>query len=78
VHVYKIEVLVIDFDGLGLKGVQEAIEDTHYPNRCISPKVKAVDIRQVEWSDEHPLNRRDTADAEYQRLFGTPTGRPAR
>lgn len=72
VNVYKIEVLVIDFDGLGPKGVQDTIENAHYPNHCISPQVKAVDIRQIEWSDEHPLNRRDTADAEYQRLFDTP------
>jgi hypothetical protein len=67
--VFKIELLVIDFDGLGEDGVRDALENARYPNRCISPDVKAIDTRDVEWSDDHPLNKRTTADAEYRRLF---------
>ena len=66
---FKIELLVLDFDGLGEDGVRDALESAHYPNHCISPNVKAVQAREVEWSDEHPLNKRSTADAEYRRLF---------
>ena len=67
--VYKIELMIIDFDGLGEKEVTSAIENARYPNRCISPDVKSIQTREVEWSDSHPLNRTDTCDAEYQRLF---------
>ena len=31
--------------------------------------VKEVEVREVEWSDDHPLNIRNLADAEYRRLF---------
>jgi|CXWL01.1.fsa_nt_gi hypothetical protein len=67
--VIKLTVLVIDFDGLGADGVKEVIETTSYPNHCISPTVKSIEVREVEWSSDHPLNIRNLADAEYKRLF---------
>lgn len=67
--VFKVELLVLDFDGLGEQGVREAIESAHYTNRCISPDVQAIIGRDIGWSDDHPLNKRSTADAEYIRLF---------
>jgi len=67
--VYRIEVLVIDLDNVGEEGVKSVIENASYPNHCISPKVKHVETREVEWSDDHPLNMRDTADAAYKALF---------
>lgn len=70
--VYKIELLVIDFDELGEDEVRDAIENTNYPNDCIAPKVKAIETRQIDWRDDHPLNLRATADAEYRRLFTAP------
>jgi hypothetical protein len=70
-QVHKIVLTVIDFDGLGQQGVIEALENARYPNRCIAPTVLAADTRDCgEWSDDHPLNKRDTADAEMARLFG--------
>jgi hypothetical protein len=46
------------------------LEDARYPNRCISPKVKSIEGREIgEWTDEHPLNKRSTADAAYKELF---------
>lgn len=68
--VYKIEVMVIDFDEVGEEGIKDCIENTKYPNWCISPRVKrfqGVDIG--EWDDDHPLNKRSTEDEEYKRLF---------
>lgn len=69
-NVYKIELLVIDFDDIGPDEIRDVIENTHYVNHCISPKVKDVMMRRVEWSDEHPLNNRNTAYVEYRQLFG--------
>lgn len=70
---YRIELLVIDFDGLGPNGVRSAIENTRYANHCISPSVMAVDERDIgEWSDDNPLNKHSTAAAEFRRLFAAP------
>jgi hypothetical protein len=66
--VYRVELMVIDFDGLGEQGIVEVIENARYPNRCISPDVKAIDGREIgAWSDDHPINI--DSDAEYRRLF---------
>lgn len=70
---FKLEILVIDFDNLGEQRIKETIENTNYPNDCICPKVKSIEGREIgEWNDNHPLNKRATAQAEYQRLFGVP------
>lgn len=69
-QVHKIEILVIDFDEVGAEGCKEVIENTRYPNRCISPEVKSIQTRDIgEWDDDHPLNHQNTAEAEYRRLF---------
>ena len=68
--VYSLEIMVIDFDNVGLEGIKDTIENTRYPNRCISPQVighKEADIG--EWSDNHPLNMIDGQFAEYKKLF---------
>ena len=70
---YKLEILVIDHENVGEKEIKKMIENTKYPNYCINPNVKNIDVADIgEWSDDHPLNKRDTADEEYQRLFGIP------
>ena len=69
--VMKLELIVLDMDNLGADGVKDAIENARYPNHCISPQVKAIEVRDVgEWTDDHPLNNPGTADAELRRLFG--------
>jgi hypothetical protein len=73
---YKVELLIVDFDELGPDDVRETIENQRYPNDCISPNVKSIEVRDIgEWHDDHPLNDSRTADAEYQRLFGVDSGR---
>lgn len=68
--VYKIEVMVIDLDDLGETEIVDVIENTKYPNHCISPEVKAIESRDIGlWHDDHPMNKHDTQDAEYRRLF---------
>ena len=68
--VYRIEVMVVDLDQIGEEDIRSVIENTRYPNRCISPKVKNIESRDIgEWHDEHPMNLKSKADAEYRRLF---------
>jgi hypothetical protein len=68
--VYKLEVFVIDHEGVGGEEIASTLENTRYPNWCISPTVRCVQEADIgEWRDDHPLNRKDTMDAEYERLF---------
>jgi hypothetical protein len=69
VNVYKVELMVIDFDGVGEEGVKRLIEEARYPNHAIAPKVKKIVIRKVEWTDDHPLNKKLTSDGAYEDLF---------
>ena len=67
---YKVEILVIDFDELGVDGIRDQLENARFPNHCMSPRVKCVIEKDIgEWDDSHPLNLRSTMDAEYNRLF---------
>ena len=67
--VFKIEIMVIDFDGLGEDGVKNEIENAHYHNDCMSPEVKSIKSEDVDWSDDHPLNKCGTSARAYQDLF---------
>lgn len=73
---YKVELLIIDHDGVGEdgeEGIVFHIENARYPNRCLSPHVMAVTEREIgPWTDGHPLNHHDTQLAEYVRLFTQP------
>ncbi len=67
---YKIEVLIIDHDELGEEGILDEMENVNYANDCISLNIKSIESRDIgEWHDDHPLNKHETADAEYQRIF---------
>jgi len=67
---HKITLLVIDHDGIGTESIRIELENANYGNDCISPTVKATATVDIgEWTDDHPLNRAATAEAEYSRLF---------
>ena len=69
---YKIEILVIDFDGLGKDGIEQEINNVRYPNDCLSLDVKNIIEKDIgEWHDDHPLNNGETYQSEYLKLFGT-------
>lgn len=69
-RVYKVTLMIIDFDNIGVVEMKEVIENTHYPNRCISPKVKRIEGRDIgEWSDDNPLNSRSASDETFRKLF---------
>ena len=70
-RVMRLEVIVVDTDNIGEKAIREAIEHSKYPNWCITARVRGIETRDIgEWNDDHPLNRRDTAEEELNRLFG--------
>jgi len=69
VKAIKLEVLVMDFDNLGPEGVRNALENTRFANDCISPSVMAVESREVEWHDGHPLNHSGKALEAYRAMF---------
>ncbi len=72
-RVHRVEVLIIDHDDVGADGVRDLLEHTKYPNRAIRPHVMGVESREVEWTDEHPLNHTATCGDTYRRLFGLPS-----
>jgi hypothetical protein len=70
VKVMKIELQVIDFEGCSDEDTVHALESCKYID---SVKVKWMESVVVDWDefgeDNHPLNKSDTQDAEYKRLF---------
>lgn len=68
--VHLVQVMVIDFDDLGHEEVCNVIEDTRYPNDCINPEVISTTTVDIgEWSDDHPLNKKDKWFEEACKLF---------
>ena len=39
---YKVELLVLDFDGIGKDEIRVEIENVNYPNDCLSPDVMSI------------------------------------
>jgi len=67
---YKIEIFVIDRDDIGEEAVKQELECASYGNDCIMPVVKSLKSADIgEWDDDHPLNKKDSCEAEYNRLF---------
>lgn len=70
-YAHKVELLVLDADNLGADEVQSVIENTNYPNRCISVSaLKMHSIKVYDWSDEHPLNNRNSQHEAVKIMFG--------
>lgn len=56
--VYKLTVMIIDFDQTGGEEIVTELENANYSNDCISPSVMAIEERDIgEWDDDHPLNK---------------------
>lgn len=67
---YEVTVKIIDLDEIGPDEIKAELENARYGNRCISPEVLSIRSADIgEWGDDHPLNRRATAEAEWARLF---------
>jgi hypothetical protein len=70
VKVYKLDVMIIDHDGLGEEGIKEELENVRFPNDCLRPIVLCCQSRDIEWSDNHPLNITKKTVGEGKKLFG--------
>ena len=68
-QVFKVEMLIITADIDTEKELINVIENTKYPNWCISPIVKNIKHIEVDWNDDHKLNNSETCDEEYNKLF---------
>lgn len=67
---YKIELLVLDFDQLGSDEIKSVLENSRYPNDCISPSTMRITEADIgPWSYDNPLNSGKTRAAEYARIF---------
>ena len=67
---YEITLRILDFDELGPDGIKDVLENARYPNHCLSPKVAETREADIgKWDDDHLLNKKATADAEWDRLF---------
>lgn len=63
---FKAELLVIDFEDVGEDEIRALLAN----NKYLSVHIQAITSADLgEWRDDHPLNRRDTMEAEYRRLF---------
>lgn len=67
--IHRVVLLIVDTDNLGADEVVEVLENARYPNHCIGPNVMAIQTREVLWSDDHPLNHRDTQHKAFEELF---------
>jgi len=65
--VFKLEVMVLDFEGDGIEEIKNNVEQSRYLNATVMNH-KSADI---EWDDEHPLNKAGTQARAYQDLFAT-------
>jgi hypothetical protein len=63
--IYKLEVSVIDFERQSLADVIYSIEH----NKYLSVKVIGHDVREVDWSDDYPLNKSTTSRETFRELF---------
>jgi hypothetical protein len=71
--VYKMTLMFIDFDNVGMQGAKQLIEDARLPNRIDPGTVMSIEERDIgEWADEHPLNNTKTQIAAFQLLFEKP------
>lgn len=68
VKIYKIEISVIDFQGIGKVGIIQELQNMKY----IHPELRSIKEREITWSDDHPLNNPITSDSYYKTLFESP------
>lgn len=67
--VHKVTLIIIDDEQLGEEEISAIIENQKYPNHCISPLVYSIDTKEIEWNDDHPLNKKDTYKIAFKNLF---------
>lgn len=71
-NVYKIVLMVTDFEQMGEESVCQILEQ----HKHLSPSVVESQERTVEWDDDHPLNKRGTWRGAFDELFRDPPPTP--
>lgn len=66
--VHRIVLLVVDHELMTDNAMREVIENCRYAY----PTVLEQESRDVDWDDDHPLNKRDTQADAVRVLFGQP------
>lgn len=69
VEVYRVVLMIVDHDDVGVEELSHIIENMNYPNHCMNPKVMNSSTRKVRWHDRHPLNLLSEQKAGFNRLF---------
>ena len=70
-NVHALQVLIVDHDNTGVEELWRILENTKYPNYCMAPTVIRSQTKEVEWPDEHLLNRRCPI-TEFDKTFSWP------
>jgi hypothetical protein len=67
-NIYKLEVYVFDYEGVGLENIISNIEGRRY----LYALVKASESADIgHWSDDHILNKTGTPVEVFRSYFGT-------
>lgn len=70
-NVHRVTVIVLDFERHGSDDIKRIMQNAHYTSDQTIICVESAETADIgEWSDDHPLNKRDTFAAEVARLFG--------
>lgn len=65
-NVYKIVAKVLDFEGNPEKDIIYELEN----NRYVVVKVYGMEKREINnWTDEHPLNKKETGKQVFEEMF---------
>jgi len=65
--VHKITLMVVDHENLKADDIVDLLESC----RWVYPRVTSIETAEVDWRDDHPLNRRETRDATLAEIFPT-------
>jgi hypothetical protein len=65
VKVHKLTVLVIDHENYGVESCKQQLQDVD----GFHVSVLSSETAEVDWTDDHPLNKHDGRDAAVAALF---------
>ena len=68
VKVIKVEMYITDFQEFGAEEIKYMLEERV---KGIHGRVISMESKSVDWTDEHPLNSKDTQTEAYNKLFNT-------
>jgi hypothetical protein len=68
---YRVVLSIVDFDGMREEAVRYELD--RIPD--LYPTIMSLESREIEeWDDDHPLNKPETYQVEFERLFNNTDG----